>query len=251
LALYEFPFNEGTRTMLRLEQLFERLGALVARETAIDHHFALFTLFEIVDVAARADLKADLLKDLERHRARLEAFRGNPNIDEGPLGDALNRIERAYEPLHAAPGKAGQALTANEWLMAVRSRIAIPGGTCAFDLPAYHAWQAGPAEVRRADLERWSATLAPLARALWVLLSLLRDGARPQRVAAPGGVFQQRLPEGRHYQLLRLHLPDEDRRVPEISGHRLMVSVRLMRPDGEGRLRTAAEDASFDMALCA
>jgi cell division protein ZapD len=34
----------------------------------VDHHFALATLFEIMDVASRADLKSDLLKDLDRHR---------------------------------------------------------------------------------------------------------------------------------------------------------------------------------------
>lgn len=251
VSLYEFPFNEGTRTLLRLEQLFERLGVLISREAALDHHFALLTLFEIIDVAARADLKTDLLKELDRHRSRLESFRGNPQIDEAPLMEALERIQSVYDPLHAMPGRAGQALTTNEWLMAVRSRIAIPGGTCSFDLPAYWAWQQGPAQARRMDLERWTRSLAPLARALWVLLALLRDGARAQRVAAPGGVFQQRLPEGRAYQLLRLSLPDSETCVPEISGHRLMVSVRLMRWDAEGRLKPSTDDSQFDLALCA
>jgi cell division protein ZapD len=39
--------------------------------------------------------------------------------------------------------------------------------------------------------------------------------------------------------------------VPEISGHRLMVSIRLMKADAEGRLRPANEDASFELSLCA
>jgi len=236
--------------MLRLEQLFDRLATLAAREAALDHHFALFTLFEIMDVSSRADLKADLLKELDRHRARLLAFRGNPQIDEAPLAEALARIERAYEPLNAMPGKAGQALTSNEWLMGVRSRIAIPGGTCSFDLPAYHAWQQLNGAARRADLERWLATLAPLGRALRVLLGLLRDSASAQRVVAPGGLYQQRLPEGRSYHLLRLQLAPDETRIPEISGHRLMVLVRMMRADAEGRLRHDTEDASFDLALC-
>jgi hypothetical protein len=30
-----------------------------------------------------------------------------------------------------------------------------------------------------------------------------------------------------------------------------MVSIRLMRPEPDGRLRPAAEDASFDLTLCA
>jgi hypothetical protein len=33
LVLYEYPFNESIRTMLRLEHLFDRLGQLIARET--------------------------------------------------------------------------------------------------------------------------------------------------------------------------------------------------------------------------
>ena len=68
MVLYEYPFNESIRTMLRLEHLFDRLGQLIPRDTAVDHHFALATIFEIMDVASRADLKSDLLKELERHK---------------------------------------------------------------------------------------------------------------------------------------------------------------------------------------
>ena len=38
--------------------------------------------------------------------------------------------------------------------------------------------------------------------------------------------------------------------VPEISGNRLVVSVRLMRQDDDGKLRAAKEDAVFDLTLC-
>lgn len=46
MVLYEYPFNESIRTMLRLEHLFDRLGALMEREAALDHHFALVTLLD-------------------------------------------------------------------------------------------------------------------------------------------------------------------------------------------------------------
>jgi cell division protein ZapD len=82
LVLYEYPFNESIRTMLRLEHLFDRLGQLVPRDAAVDHHYAIATLFEIMDVASRADLKSDLLKDLERQKLVLSGYRGNPSISE-------------------------------------------------------------------------------------------------------------------------------------------------------------------------
>jgi cell division protein ZapD len=250
LVLYEYPFNEGIRTMLRLESLFDRLGQLMPRDPPIDHHFALATVFEIVEVASRADLKSDVLKELERQRAQFLGWRGNPAISEAALDDFVGRIELALAALAEQPGKAGQSLMNNEWLMSLRSRIGIPGGTCEFDLPGYHAWQQHPPERRRADLTRWTACLLPLAQALQLVLCLLRDSGSTQRVVAAGGNFQQTLPPGKVYHLLRLQLAD-DSLVPEITGHRAIVSVRLMRPDGDGRLRPAGGDPSFELTVCA
>ena len=134
--------------------------------------------------------------------------------------------------------------------MGIRSRISIPAGTCSFDLPAYFHWQHLPPERRRADLFQWLGTLVPLANALNALLGLLRDSGVPHRVVATGGQFQQSLPQGKTYHLLRLRLDPSTDLVPEITGHRLMVSVRLMRPDAEGRLKPATEDVMLDLALC-
>jgi cell division protein ZapD len=251
LILYEYPFNESIRTMLRLEYLFDRLGQLIERDTPVDHHFALATIFEVMDVASRADLKSDLLKDLERQKAQLNGYRGNPSISEAALEGVLARVDHAFNRLNQLPGKAGAVLTGNEWLMSIRSRISIPGGTCEFDLPGYYAWQKHDPQRRRADLLHWAASLMPLAQALSVLLGLLRDSGVPHKVVAPGGHFQQSLPQGRVYHLLRLRLPDSHDIVPEISGHRLMVSIRLMRQDPEGRLKPSGEDASFELTLCA
>ncbi len=251
MILYEYPFNESIRTMLRLEHLFDRLGQLMVRVTPVDHHFAIATLFEIVDVASRADLKSDLLMELERHKQQFVSLRGHPSISEAALDDVTARIDHAFEGLHRVPGKAGAALASNEWLMSIRSRIGIPGGTCEFDLPAYYAWQKHEPASRRADLMSWAVTLMPLAEALAVLRGLLRDSGVPHKVAAPGGQYQQSLPSGKVYQLIRVRLPGGDGVVPEISGHRLMVSIRLMRQDGEGRLRPAASDANFELTLCA
>jgi len=251
LVLYEYPLNESIRTMLRLEHLFDRLGQLMRRDDAVDHHFALVTVFEIVDVASRADLKSDLLKELERHRGILQGYRGNPRISEGALDAVVARIEHAFTGLNQLQGKAGQALAGNDWLMSIRSRIGIPGGTCEFDLPGYYAWQQRPAESRRADLTRWTASLMPLAEALHLLLDLLRESGAPQRVVAVGGHFQQSLPSGRSFHLMRVRLDEGLQLVPEISGHRLMAMVRMMQAESDGRLRPSADDTPFELTLCA
>ena len=104
MVLYEYPFNESIRTMLRLEHLFDRLGQLIPRDAPVDHHFALATLFEIMDVASRADLKSDLLKELDRHKGLLNAYRGNPSISEQALDQVVGTLDRAFTGLVVPDG---------------------------------------------------------------------------------------------------------------------------------------------------
>jgi cell division protein ZapD len=250
LVRYEYPFNESIRTMLRVEHLFDRLAQLMPREAPVDHHFALVTLFEIMDVAARADLKSDVLKELERYRAQLNGYRGNPSISEQTLDAVIGRLDHAYDGLNQSAGKAGQSLTGNEWLMSIRSRVSIPGGTCEFDLPAYYAWQQHDGARRRSDLLNWTGSMMPLAEALSLLLGMVRDAGAPHKVVGSNGVFQQNLPTGRSYHLLRLRVDGSSGMIPEITVHRLMVSVRWMRQDAEGRLRPSGEDVPFELTLC-
>jgi cell division protein ZapD len=250
LILYEYPLHERVRTYLRIEHLSLRLRQLIARVDALDHHFALVTLFEILDVAARADLKSDLLKDLDRQKHAFEAYRGNPAIAEDTLEGVIADLSRCFETLSGQSGKAGQSLSENDWLMSIRSRISIPGGTCEFDLPAYFAWQHKAGAARQAELAQWIGSLTPLIDAVHLLLKLLRDSGTPQKVIANGGQFQQSLPQGRTFLLLRLAMDTALELVPEISGNRLMVSVRLMRQGDDHRLHSASDDVPLELSLC-
>ena len=67
---------------------------------------------------------------------------------------------------------------------------------------------------------------------------------------ANGGQFQQNLPPGRTFLLLRLALDVGQEVIPEISGNRLMVSVRLMTRGTDERLHACTDDVSFDLTLC-
>ncbi len=82
------------------------------------------------------------------------------------------------------------------------------------------------------------------------MLKLLRDSGAPQKVIANAGQYQQNLPQGRTFQLLRLALDSSLELIPEISGNRLMVSIRLMRQGDDDRLHACPEDAAFELALC-
>ena len=155
MITYEYPFNERIRTLLRLEDLFEKTAYFAESDGQLEHHTALVTLFEILETAGRADLKMDLIQELERQRQTLLAFRNNPEISEEALSGALYEIESSSAALLAMAGKIGQYLRDNDWLMSIKSRAAIPGGVCEFDLPSYHWWLHRAPGIRREAITEW------------------------------------------------------------------------------------------------
>jgi cell division protein ZapD len=210
----------------------------------------LLTLFEILEVTSRADLKSDLLQELERHKQTLLTFRNNPQVSESALASVLGEIERAQQALNATPGKAGQSLRDNEWLTSIRSRAGIPGGTCEFDLPSYHAWLMRDAAARAQDLQAWIRPMQQFNVALSIVLRLLRETAqRSQQIAAQGS-YQQML-QGRSYALLQVRVAAELGAIPEISANKYMLWIRFTAADRDLKPRPIDRDVPFELSLCA
>lgn len=249
LIVYEYPLTERIRTLLRLEDLFERLHHFDAKTDALDHHVALLTLFEIVEVAGRTDLKSDLLQELERQKQVLFSFKGNPDVAQDALTAVITDVEKALGALFGMTGKIGQYLRENEWLMGIKQRTGIPGGACEFDLPSYHFWLNQDCAARTAGLTAWISPLHPLRDGTAIVLKLLREGGKPARHVAPQGTFSQML-GGRTSQMVRIRLPKSAQLVPEISANKYALNVRFTVFSTEPRPKVSESDVEFELSFC-
>jgi len=247
---YEHPLNERIRTLMRLEDLFARARYFAAQEAPAEHHAALLSLFEITDVASRADLKTDLLQELERQKQLLGPLRSNPQIEQGALEALLGDMDAANAKLFATAGKVGGHLRDNEWLMAIKQRTGIPGGVCEFDLPAYHYWLHLDPVVRQRDLQGWLAPLLPINAGLSIILRLLRENGKLSRHTAYHGVFQLMLTTTKVAQLLRLSVARDLPCVPEISANKYALNIRFIGIAGMDRGAVYDGDVEFDLTFC-
>ncbi len=247
---YEHPLNERIRTLMRLEDVYSRLSVYAAGDLPQDHHAALASLFEIADIAARADLKTELLQELERQRQLLGPLRANPRIETEALDALLADIDGVAAQLLAQSGKLGAHLRENEWLMAIKQRSGIPGGVCEFDLPAYHWWLHRDAGSRRADLAAWIEPFEPVLAGLAIVLRLLRENGRSSRHIAYRGVFQLMLTTAKVSQLLRLTVARDLACVPEISANKYALNIRFIGVTGMDRGSVYDRDVEFDLAFC-
>ncbi len=250
MITYEYPFNERIRTLLRLEDLFEKLAYFLQMDGLHEHHVALLTLFEILEVASRADLKMDLIQELERQRQTLLIFRHNPDISEEALSGALYEIEQSSAALLGMTGKIGQYLRENDWLMGIKSRAIIPGGVCEFDLPSYHYWLHHEPSHRREALFGWINPLNPLRDGLIIVLRLLRASGRAEHQVASGGAFQKMLGGAGTAQMVRISLQLHAPYIPEISANKYALNIRFTRPESDNRPRQCDNDVDFDLVFC-
>ena len=249
VIVYEHPLSERVRTLLRLEDLFDRVDYFMAKDDGEQHHVALLLIFEILEVASRADLKSDLLQELERQKQVLEALRHNPDISEEALDNVLWQIDQASTRLLQTSGKVGQELRENEWLMSIKQRTAIPGGVCEFDLPSYHYWQQQDPEQRRHDLQQWLAPFLPTRDGIAIVLRLLRESGKTTSQVAEQGTFQQMM-SGRIAQMLRISLSGDYSCVPEISANKYALNIRFTTQEGMQRPKAAENDVEFELTFC-
>ena len=92
-----------------------------------------------------------------------------------------------------------------------------------------------PPERRDERFSRWMQDLDPVNEAIALVLMLARGSARPRRVVAEAGFFQEALDIQAPAQLVRVSLNGGQALFPEISGHKSRFSIRFMSPDVSGR----------------
>ncbi len=254
LIEYEFPLTERIRSFLRLENMFAKLDHHITESHPFAHHNAILNLFEIIENGSRADLKSEVLQELERQKQLLNNLclpsTENQN-NNTTANDLLQKLTQAAQQLGTLEGRLGQDLRDNEWLRLIQNRNTISGGVCAFDLPTYHAWQQQPTEKRRQSLNAWAEPLRPLATAINSLLNILRQSGETQTHEAKAGSFTQNL-SGKTFQLARIYLQQNLEVFPELSGNKHMIWIRFNQQGQfkETKNPQTTDNLNFELKLC-
>jgi cell division protein ZapD len=250
MASYDYPFNERIRTLLRVEDLLAKILHNVESGHEYSHHCALLTLLQVLDVVDRAELKLDLLQELDRQKMAMRMLKGNPAIAPKKLDSILADIDGAADALRAETTKLGQTLRSNEWLMSIKQRAGIPGGVCEFDLPSYHYWLGLSEDRRKADFAAWLKPLLPMQQAIGIILHILRGSGATTKLVAVNGAYQQMLGGAKPAQMLRIEVANDLICFPEVSANKYAINIRFNSLDCSQKPQKCDQDIKFALTLC-
>lgn len=211
---------------------------------------ALNAMLNISAMLARADIKSELIKEMERQSVSLGKIRQSQGVDSERLEEILLQLNSNISNLHNVNGQLGKLIRDNEFLKAILQRGSLPGGDSDFDLPLYFYWLELPHSVRVSQLEEWVSTLDPLRQAVDLLLMLIRGSNIPRDEIAENGFFQKTLDGGVTVQLVRIVMNKSMELYPEVSGGKHRFNIRFMETMPLDHPQQTNEHVPFRLTTC-
>ncbi|MFZ5492843.1 MAG: cell division protein ZapD [Pseudomonadota bacterium] len=249
-VVYEHPLNERMRLLLRIEFVLRNLHDSLGGDQVWHHRATVTHLLDLADLLTRSDLRAEVVRELERLAGILTTMQSAPEVDRQRLQDVLDQLDGEVDRLHRLPLPFAQQLMESDMIGQLRKRHNLALGNCDFDQPAYRWWLARPSAARQRDLDAWSGPFVGLGSATALILGLIRQAAAAAPESAQKGFYQRSLDTAQAHQLLRIVLPLGSEYYPEVSAGRHRFSIRFVRYTDAGKPQPADEDVPFRLACC-
>ena len=247
---YEQPLNERMRMLLRIEFVLRNLHDSLGGDQVWHHRTAVLHLLDLADLLTRSDLRAEVVKELERLAGILTTMQSAPEVDRVRLQDVLDQLDGEIDRLHRLHLPFAQALLESDMISQLRKRHNLALGNCDFDQPAYRHWLARPVATRQHDIAAWSDPFTTLGSATGLILALIRQSGAPAGESAQLSFYQRSHDTNVPHQLLRILLPLGSAYYPEVSAGRHRFSIRFVRYSESGKPLPADEDVPFRLACC-
>ncbi|MEL6710794.1 MAG: cell division protein ZapD, partial [Pseudomonadota bacterium] len=172
--IFEQPLNEKCRLLLRMAHLFDQLDFHLPQTERWHTRAALRALLDIANVLARADVKPELLKELDFYNTVLSRVTPGPQVNMQALQQIQAELRDTHATLASQSGQLGEKLRKDDFLNSIYQRSAIPGGTSDFDLPQLHQWLQQDHAARMACLQTWYDQVQMVRSAINLLLRMIR-----------------------------------------------------------------------------
>lgn len=248
-VFFEYPLHENIRGFLRLEYLFKKFQRNLLSSNKDNHHYCLKVLFEILEILERGDTRSELIKELTRLLDYFQTLEANPEVDSSKLANFLKQIKQLHLWIHGYHGKFGDSIRQSPFIMTVKQRASIPGGSCQFDCPDLYLFLNRPHEQRQQSLTQFISDIKGVETSVEVILRLIRDTSQWNQQTAPMGSFMIETSQ-QSFKLLRVKAKFETEIFPEFSGGKHRCSVHFMHFNSHHKKVPVNSLIEFELACC-
>ena len=251
LSTYEQPLNERIRLFMRLESMFFQMKNFHQADEYYSIQLFLDALFDVLDFLHRYEIRSEIIKELQGYKTGIdrEHFALGWTLEERVA--TLENIDMSLQEAYSLNFNPISALRENELFTSLRQRNFNQSGNCLFEVPAYQYWLLQNENHEIPFLQQCYEMFVPIARAVTLVLRLVRAGAEITNEYTDDGIFLKTLDSNRRNQMIRIHLDNEQRVFPRISGDKHRFSVRFMTQENpEQRAKQVETPVQFSLQTC-
>lgn len=216
--IYEYPYSEKLRLILRLESIFSQIDTFLSYDNIEFSKYALSHILDLVTITMRHELKSDLLQEINKISY---SYAENTSTSE-----ALKEFSEYSQRLHNLNTIHLDQVRNNEFLNVLKQRLSIIGGTCSFDLPLLGNWLRLPHTERNAHINEWLAPFKIFEEGILMLLQFIRSNMTLLEIEPNQGFHSQAFPKQTAF--IRIDMSDFPTVFPEISGNYHRTNIHLL-----------------------
>tara|TARA_B100000795_G_C22772396_1_gene428456 strand:+ start:680 stop:1414 length:735 start_codon:yes stop_codon:yes gene_type:complete len=220
---YEFPLNERIRKFLRIEEIFKKMDVQITNKKEFSESGCFDTFFDIMATASRADLKVELIQEIEKQRLKLKS-----KIKTKKNMTTIAELNKIRIKLEKAKLLTGFNFGADKFLHELKTRSDSPSGIVTTDFPEFQFWlQRISYSDRKMYFKNKLKDFESIKIAIKYLMKLLRSNVKTNSMQTKTGTLQYKLDPILKNDLVIITVAGKLTYFPNISSNKYAVNVHF------------------------
>ena len=242
---YEFPLNERIRKFLRIEEIFNKMEAQISIKKEFSEFGCFSTFFNIMATASRADLKVELIQEIEKQRLKIKTkIKTKKNIQ------TITDLNRLRVKLEKSKIITGFNFGGDKFLHELKTRSDSPYGIVSSDFPEFQFWlQRTTFNERKIYFKNKLESFGSIRNAINYLMDLLRSHVEGSMMQTKTGAIQYKLNPLLRNDLVIITLGSSYNYFPSISANKYAVNVHFSNDPSATNTSTATKLVKFKLGI--
>jgi len=242
-AIYEEPVDERIRKFLKLENYFLKINKHKEIENSIDTFAALQNLISLYQMLSRAEVKRELIREIDFHKSRYAEYIKIQGSDKIKLNSIMEKQDVIINTLHNLQSNYLSSLHNDELFQHCVKHY----DTLSSELDY---WLTRDFSSRSNQINLWLEIIKPIESSVYFCLDILRKSSETREVCASNGMHIFKLDPEKKVRMLRITMHSDNYFFPRVSVGPQRATISFMTLNDGNKFIQLKDDITFVIDLC-
>ena len=242
-AIYEEPVDERIRKFLKLESYFLKINKHKDIDNSYDSFAALYNLISLYQNLSRAEVKRELIREIDFHKSRYMEYIKIEGSDKIKLNSIMEKQNVILNRLHNLPANYLTELHNDELFQHCAKHY----DTLSSELDY---WLTRDYTFRCNQINLWQEIIKPIENSVYFCLDILRKSSETREECAKSGMHIFKLDPDKKVRMLRITMHSDNYFFPRVSVGPQRATISFMTLNDSNKFIQLKDDITFVIDLC-